>query len=480
MARYQILVTEPNQPARTIEVGHDLAVGRARNADVVLVDDEVSREQLKLLLAGDSLSVRSIGKTNITTVDGRPVRPGDDAPLRVGSRITAGRTVIEVQAVAGASDAGFGDATMAGATRVGPSNSPPPTEGATLQLPIGPRGGKPAPAAPPAPPTPPPPPTPANEAPLSEGATLQLPLGPRGAKPGPATPPPTPPAPPPPPASPPSENATLQMPAGPRAFGGGPPPATKPTAPPPPPPPPPPTPATPPPTPPVAAAPPAGGAAAGRSAPSTVAFATADIDDAASHRLAVLTMQAGKMLPRLFVRSRSLRRSMRISGALARIGRNEQSDLVLADESVSENHAEIQFDGTHWTVRDCGSRNGTTVDGQPVAGDSRKIVRNTILRLGAVHAVFLVDDAARLLDDLRHEARAMRHLLRHGRLTKDEARHVLDRVRGEGLSIPEAVLKETAVDIAAWVAALAATTNRTLLDRLLDIFRGVPRPAASP
>ena len=170
---------------------------------------------------------------------------------------------------------------------------------------------------------------------------------------------------------------------------------------------------------------------------------------------------------------------MRIAGPCARVGRSDQSDLVVADESVSENHAEILFDGTHWSVRDLGSRNGTNVDGQPVAGDSRPIVRNTVLRFGAVHAVFLVDDPARLLDDLRHEARAMRHLLRTGRLTKDEARHVLDRVRSEGLSIPEVVLKETAVDIAAWVDALLATAKRTLLDRLLDVFRGVPRPASA-
>ena len=144
MARYQILVTEPNQPVRTIEVLHDLSVGRARASDVVRQDDEVSREQLKIVRAGEALSVRSIGKTNVTAVDGRPVSPGSDAPLRVGSRITAGRTLIEVQAVAAAADAGVRDVTMAGATRIG-KPSTPPTEGATLQLPIGPRGAKPAP-----------------------------------------------------------------------------------------------------------------------------------------------------------------------------------------------------------------------------------------------------------------------------------------------------------------------------------------------
>ncbi|MBM3962399.1 MAG: FHA domain-containing protein, partial [Planctomycetes bacterium] len=436
MARYQILVTEPNQLARTIEVLHNLTVGRARNSDVVLQDDEVSREQLKIVVAGEKLAVRSIGKTNVTAVDGRPVRPGDDAALRVGSRITAGRTLIEVQAV----DAGPGDTTIAGATQVGKS-SQPPTEDATLQMPVGPRDGKPIPPAPPTPPAPPAPKpaTPANPTPLSEGATLQLPIGPRGGKPGPATPaapPPAPPpdsasfgdgatlqlptgpragrpaAPPPPPPAPASESATLQIPAGPRAAGPAP-------TPPPPPPAPSPAPATPVPA---AAAPapePASSNSGGKGAqPSTVALATVDIDDAANQRLAVLTMQAGKLVPRLFVRSRSLRRSMRIAGPCARVGRNDQSDLVLADESVSENHAEVMFDGKHWTVRDLGSRNGTNVDGQSVTGDSRPIVRNTVLRFGAVHAVFLVDDPARLFDDLRHEARAMRHLLRTGRLTK--------------------------------------------------------------
>jgi hypothetical protein len=201
------------------------------------------------------------------------------------------------------------------------------------------------------------------------------------------------------------------------------------------------------------------------------------VDDPASLRLAQLTSQASKQFPRLFVRSRTLRRSLRIPSAQSRIGRHEQTELLLADESVSENHAELRFDGKGWRVFDSGSRNGTFVDGEPATADGKAIARNTVLHFGAVQALFLVDDPTRLATDLRHEARALRHLLRVGKLTKDEGKHVLDRSRSEALCIAEIVLKDTATEVAAWIEALTATANPSALDRVMDVFRGVPRPS---
>ncbi|MDP6821720.1 MAG: FHA domain-containing protein [Dehalococcoidia bacterium] len=57
------------------------------------------------------------------------------------------------------------------------------------------------------------------------------------------------------------------------------------------------------------------------------------------------------------------------------IGRRAPADIVLDNEYVSGNHAEIVFDGESFTIRDLGSKNGTFVDGKPV-GDGPVALRS--------------------------------------------------------------------------------------------------------
>ncbi|PWJ64053.1 MULTISPECIES: GGDEF domain-containing protein [unclassified Fibrobacter] len=45
------------------------------------------------------------------------------------------------------------------------------------------------------------------------------------------------------------------------------------------------------------------------------------------------------------------------------LGRGQDADIRLEDDLVSRRHCEISFDGTHVTVTDLGSTNGTFVDG---------------------------------------------------------------------------------------------------------------------
>lgn len=51
------------------------------------------------------------------------------------------------------------------------------------------------------------------------------------------------------------------------------------------------------------------------------------------------------------------------------IGRSTRADIVLADPSVSGQHAKLSPSGDAFVVSDLGSMNGTTVDGQPVQGE---------------------------------------------------------------------------------------------------------------
>ena len=73
--------------------------------------------------------------------------------------------------------------------------------------------------------------------------------------------------------------------------------------------------------------------------------------------------------PSLVVTTPSLR-GMRVGLAAHRttVGRNDDCDGVLDDPTVSRRHAVIELAGDGLTLTDLGSRNGTSVNGRPVAG----------------------------------------------------------------------------------------------------------------
>jgi len=54
-------------------------------------------------------------------------------------------------------------------------------------------------------------------------------------------------------------------------------------------------------------------------------------------------------------------------GERSTIGREDSTDLCLPVAAVSRTHAEILWDSSRWLVRDMGSRNGTLLDGHPIA-----------------------------------------------------------------------------------------------------------------
>jgi pSer/pThr/pTyr-binding forkhead associated (FHA) protein len=69
------------------------------------------------------------------------------------------------------------------------------------------------------------------------------------------------------------------------------------------------------------------------------------------------------------------------------IGRGEQNDIRVRDDSVSTNHATLLRKGTAWFVVDLRSANGTFVDGLRVAGE-RELTPGARLKLGSVEMVF--------------------------------------------------------------------------------------------
>lgn len=519
MARFQLLIRELGKAPRVAPVTQTLVVGRSRRADVVIDDEEVSREQFRIGLQGVLVFLEGIGKTNRTTVDGTTVDAGQRVTINVGATIKVGRTTLVLQAGEVTEDAparpGSIDATMVakgptparpdpqaeqertggfagpvgGATlppvapgQGGASADDPGQYGQTINVGFRPGGqGKP-PAARPA--DPPPPATPPDAPGDGGGNTIQLSGGYRpgqAAPSGRSAPPPTESGMPP--------DATIQVPAGFRPGRG-----TNPPTPPPPTPRPTPTPPRPTPPPTDLTAPvgpprttskpptPVDPAPPKPDRPKTVLVSAeqmkADLGSPSEPLSADGESRMHQAMPRLFVKGDTIRRRVRLMKACTKVGRAETADVLLPNESVSELHAEIVFDGTTWCLRDCGSTNGTLVDGEIVRAASRPIRRHSLLGFGNLRGLFLCNDAANAASDLRLEERALRLLVAAGRLPKDVAKQVAALARRDNTqSIAEILLGDTPIEPADWATAFTSVKNRpTLFDRLRALFTRKAKP----
>jgi predicted component of type VI protein secretion system len=468
MPRLELIVQPPGKAPTTVPLDRPLVVGRSRRVDLTVEDEEVGREQFRIVLDDGDVVLESIGKTNQTLVDDVVLPPGMKRPLFDGTTIRVGRTSFRVRNA---------EAT----TGAPPPAMATPEMTMVAQGPIGlaPRT-PPAPAAPP-PAAPPPvadqtssgaspmrtlpvqrpgaaPPDGAAADPAVPERTLPLVGGP-GRRPGPARPAdaaPRPPTPPPPAATPPPPPAPRAEP--------------KPPAPPPP--------APPPPAPPAVRA-------------TTVAVEPADIaaelGQIAAPKVAAVDVEANLQArqPRLLVKCEGIKRRCRLVRARTSLGRGAAADLQLANDSVSELHAEITFDGAVWTVQDRGSTNGTFVDGTQLRGNSQAIGRHSLLGLGSVRAIFLSDEPGRSAAERRLEADAVKLLVGAGRLPADAAREALRITRVDpGQSVAELLLMDTTLTAAEWATAVATARSRpslpTILRNLLARLLPDKRPPAAP
>ena len=64
------------------------------------------------------------------------------------------------------------------------------------------------------------------------------------------------------------------------------------------------------------------------------------------------------------------------------VGRDPECDIVLTDPDASRRHAELRVGAGEVTIRDLGSTNGTSIDGEPVADDARPLPRGARIRIG--------------------------------------------------------------------------------------------------
>ena len=71
------------------------------------------------------------------------------------------------------------------------------------------------------------------------------------------------------------------------------------------------------------------------------------------------------------------------------VGRADDNQLIIAEDSVSSHHGEFAFDGSSWTLTDLGSTNGTKVGGSRV--EHVNLTPGGAFQLGNVNCVFVGD-----------------------------------------------------------------------------------------
>jgi pSer/pThr/pTyr-binding forkhead associated (FHA) protein len=77
-----------------------------------------------------------------------------------------------------------------------------------------------------------------------------------------------------------------------------------------------------------------------------------------------------------------------VTRAVSAIGRTEENDIVIDDESVSSSHATLLLKAGAWYVVDLRSANGTYVDGYRVAAE-RMLSAGSVLTIGQVKMIFM-------------------------------------------------------------------------------------------
>ena len=86
-------------------------------------------------------------------------------------------------------------------------------------------------------------------------------------------------------------------------------------------------------------------------------------------------------------------RSFRLNGAEISIGRDSGNDVVVPQSGVSRRHAGIRREGRRWILADCGSANGTELNGRALA-EAEPLRDGDLIGLGPVVLCFRAVGAA--------------------------------------------------------------------------------------
>ena len=102
---------------------------------------------------------------------------------------------------------------------------------------------------------------------------------------------------------------------------------------------------------------------------------------------AVGSLFADRLVAMIRYRLRLQLHEYELSAGLTVVGRAPTCNLTIDDALLSREHAAVRLDGDRVTVRDLGSRNGTSVNGQPIVDDV-ELKDGDRVRIGTTEMVF--------------------------------------------------------------------------------------------
>ncbi len=150
------------------------------------------------------------------------------------------------------------------------------------------------------------------------------------------------------------------------------------------------------------------------------------------------------------------------------LGRSPANRVVIHDERASREHAAVWFEAGGWIIRDLESRNGTTLNGDPVKGDQRLAPGDTI-RIGLVEIVFGIGEpagdsegltAATLTGEMPADLDAWRASITH----RQSRSRLLDDIAAAAADVPR--VGRAAADLCRLAFALASADDVRAIARL--------------
>jgi hypothetical protein len=194
------------------------------------------------------------------------------------------------------------------------------------------------------------------------------------------------------------------------------------------------------------------------------------VDDSPPEAYLVVTTETGQ------------REVHRIERPSMTLGRGAESDLVLTNPRVSRRHAQLTWDGERFLVQDLGSKNGTRINGTPVAapmpiadGDTLELADSRLEFQTSPPTVTIVlapSTGALSLDPSRHEVRVQGQLVA---LTPKEYRLLALLFRRAGAVVGH---EEIAAEV--WPELEGAVTEESIAQVVARLRRKVEEEPANP
>jgi predicted component of type VI protein secretion system len=178
----------------------------------------------------------------------------------------------------------------------------------------------------------------------------------------------------------------------------------------------------------------------------------------------------------LWMDGEEIKRRWTLSNPVTTIGRWEDNGVVIDDRWISRHHAQIELKDQQYSIRDLGSKNGTLVNGQRIAGPT-VLLDGDQIQMTPLIALTFVDygSTAPLPSETREASIELdldaRHVLVRDRLLSPPLSHAQFTLLALLAEQPGRVYSRDEVIAAVWPAAQAEGVSDEAIDALVRRIR---------